>query len=99
MKKVKIYKNKRRKYKWRQKDKKFNNIFKKIIYLLFLIIILIFLRMKTKNIEIEKEEENYNPELISYKGEKVQKKKLVEDFLSRSSESGIEKYNEKNRLL
>ena len=54
--------------------------------------------MKTKNIEIEKEEENYNPELISYKGEKVQKKKLVEDFLSRSSETGIEKYNEKNRL-
>ena len=68
---------------------------------MWLIIILIILRMKIKNIflannkvEIEEEEkiieENVNPELISYKGEKVQKKKLVEDFLSRSSESGIE---------
>ena len=57
--------------------------------------------MKIKNIflannkvEIEEEkkiiEENVNQELISYKGEKVQKKKLVEDFLSRSSENGIE---------
>ena len=67
-----------------------------IIFFITLILIIFTIKLIFKQNNIEIFGEKYNPETIDYKGEKVQKKKLIEEYLSRITENDNEKLRERN---
>ena len=98
MKKAKLIKLRQR-HKSTLKNKKLRKrpLFQYLIIFFITFILIIFtikLIFKQNNIEIFGEK--YNPETIDYKGEKVQKKKLIEEYLSRITENDNEKLRERN---
>ena len=98
MKKAKLIKLRQR-HKSTLKNKKLRKrpLFQYLIIFFITPILIIFtikLIFKQNNIEIFGEK--YNPETIDYKGEKVQKKKLIEEYLSRITENDNEKLRERN---
>ena len=99
MKKIKKIKlRKRHKFSIKIKIKKLFNVKKIFMYLILIfsfILIIIFstkLVLKRRNIEIFGK---YYSEFITYKGEIVEKKKLIEDYLSRIKENDRVKYKER----
>ena len=95
MKKLYFKRAKVKKVKKKRNHKKYTKL-KYLILFIFIILIIIkniFSKQSTTeklNLIVEK----YNPELITYNGEKVQKKKLIEDYLSRVSENDKAKTEE-----
>ena len=99
MKKIKKIKlKKRHKFSIKLKIKKIFNVKKIFTYLILIfsfILIIIFstkLVLKRRNIEIFGK---YYSEFITYRGEIVEKKKLIEDYLSRIKENDRVKYKER----
>ena len=95
MKRVKFTKKRNKR---RRKNKKFKIKFSIIYLILILVIIFILLLYAIKLIIKDNVFEKYDPEIMTYKGEKVQKKKLIEDFLTFSLDNDESKLKEKNLL-
>ena len=95
MKRVKFTKKRNKR---RRKNKKFKIKFSIIYLILILVIIFILLLYAIKLIIKDNIFEKYDPEIMTYKGEKVQKKKLIEDFLTFSLDNDESKLKEKNLL-
>jgi len=100
---IKILKKKAFILQYKAKIKNKSLIIKKVSnYLLFFILLILllfaikFIFKKKNNINFFEEE--YKQETIDYKGEKVQKEKLIEDYLSRITENDNIKYRERYLL-
>ena len=99
MKKIKLSKKLyKRKSKNKNENFKIKSFLKYLILLIFIILLFYITRIIIKDKIVQIFEENYDPEIINYKGEKVQRKKLIEDYLSIAPENDENKLKEKDRL-
>ena len=72
----------KRRIKYKNKDFKIKSFLYYLILILFILLLLYITKIIIKDKIILIFEERYDPEIINYKGEKVQRKKLIEDYLS-----------------
>ena len=88
----------KRRIKYKNKDFKIKSFLYYLILILFILLLLYITKIIIKDKIILIFEERYDPEIINYKGEKVQRKKLIEDYLSITPENDENKLKEKDRL-